>query len=279
MIAWCVLVFMALHSVRPTWANFAPFGYFPDSSVFSGRWYAFITSAFVHIDAMHLIFNMYWLWILGLVLEKKLRLPLYAIFIVAAAFVSSGWQFATGEMGIGFSGVGYAMVGYGWIAKKSNPELAPYFSDRVLMLFGGWGLLCIVADAVGLMRIGNVAHIVGLGFGVLFALVENRRNIFAGIGLMLLFTGAITTIFWNPLLPSWLYDKGATAMIEQRYDEAANYFVKSMNRGGDEASTLRNLAEIYGYQDKKSQYADALRRLKKLSPKDAKEVIEKYGPP
>ncbi len=279
MISWCVVVFLALHSVKPTWANFAPFGYFPESSVFSGRWYAFITSAFVHIDATHLFFNMYWLWILGPVLEKKLRFPGYAIFVVAAAFVSSGWQFATGEMGIGFSGVGYAMVGYGWIARKTDPELAQYFSDRVLMLFGGWGLICIVANAVGLMNIGNVAHIVGLGFGVLFAFVENRRNVFAGVGLMLLFSGAVTTIFWNPFLPSWLYQKGATAMIQQRYDEAADYFERSMSRGGEQANTLRNLAEIYGYQEKKTKYADALSRLKKLSSKDAKEVVEKYGQP
>ena len=90
------------------------FGLFSAHEIFQGRWIALITSAFVHLEIMHIFFNMYWLYFLGPVVEKEFGSVNFLAFIIGTAFVSSGWQMMGGTTGIGFSGVGYAMIGFGW---------------------------------------------------------------------------------------------------------------------------------------------------------------------
>jgi GlpG protein len=57
-----------------------------------GAYWTLITSAFIHLDLIHLIFNLYWLWALGARLEITIGSLRYLGFYLAAAFVSSSFQ-------------------------------------------------------------------------------------------------------------------------------------------------------------------------------------------
>ena len=99
-IAWCVIVFLALNSSKSmTNVEGMKFGFFTLTEIYEGRWWALITSAFCHVEITHIFFNMYWLWILGPVIERQFGAVNFLAFVIGTAFISSGWQLATSHTG------------------------------------------------------------------------------------------------------------------------------------------------------------------------------------
>src|SRR5688500_18062279 len=72
--AACLVIFVAL-SVQDdaaSWESLARFGYLPANSIWEGDYWALVTSAFVHLALWHLVFNVYWLWVLGSHMERAI---------------------------------------------------------------------------------------------------------------------------------------------------------------------------------------------------------------
>lgn len=106
----------------------------------------------------HLVFNVYWLWLLGGVVERKLGSLKWLAFVLAAAFVGSAFLF--GLMGR---------------SREDVPQFAEVLGDNIAPLFFTWLVACLIATEVGTAQIGNAAHISGLLFGVLVAEWRIRR--------------------------------------------------------------------------------------------------------
>lgn len=279
-IAWSTIVFVGINATKTQdWADVVKWGYFSTEAIHNGAWYGLITSAFVHIDPIHFFFNMYWLWILGGAIEREVGPIRMLLFCLSAALVSSGWQLATGDAGIGFSGVGYAIVGFGWIARQYVPSLKNYFTDQTVTLFGGWGVLCIVLTFFKVWNIGNVAHIMGFAFGLLLAFASYKASWPARIGLAAVTILAIVPVFYNPFSPALAFSKAAKAQDQQRWLEAIALYRRSIELGDDGSAAWQNIAEIYGYLRMDKEYKDALEHLKPLDAKAAAEVIKDYGEP
>src|SRR6187431_1117301 len=65
-----------------------------------------LTSALLHGDIVHLVFNVYWLWVFGTLLEAELGAAWLVGLMVTFAALSGSAQFAVGAGGIGLSGIG-----------------------------------------------------------------------------------------------------------------------------------------------------------------------------
>ena len=277
---WSIIVFLALNSTKDmSWLAAHRWGYYSTNDIFDGAWWSLITSAFVHLQLAHIFFNMYWLFILGPVLEREFGTLRFLGLVLGSAIASSGWQLATGDMGIGFSGVGYALAGFGWIAREHRPYLKGIFTDRTLQLFAFWGVLCIFLDIFKIMPIGNVAHIVGFGFGALAALVMFKKSALATFGAIVLFAAAFVPVYWCPKSEAWVYVQGTRAMENRDYNRAIPPLKRSLEMGYNSSEVWFSLAGIYGYQRKSDEYRDALKQLGRVGPSYVKEVTDQYGDP
>jgi GlpG protein len=203
-----VVVFF-LHMGEPdpwSWETLARYGVLDAWSVYDGGFHTLLTSVFVHGGLMHIAFNLYWLWILGRVLERRIGSWRYLGFFVAAAWVSSACELAVAdETGVGLSGVGYALFGFMWIARPAVAEFRKVVDHRVVSLFLVWAVFCVAATHIGVMNIANTAHFSGLAFGGLVggALLPRWRRVgISGASLVLVL--ATVTLFWAPWSVAWV---------------------------------------------------------------------------
>ncbi len=133
-----------------------------------------ITPMFLHFGILHILFNMFWLYDLGSLIEKKDGKVFYIIFILLASIGSGLLQFyVVGPMFGGMSGVVYALFAYLWISSKYNLRSGYYMNDQVIYWMLGWFVLCFT----GLIGpVANFGHLGGLLVGILFALGKRQAQ-------------------------------------------------------------------------------------------------------
>ena len=170
-------------------------------AIWSGAYWAFLTSAFVHIEFWHILFNMWWAKDFGTLLEPTMGRGRYLLFITSSAVISSGAQLATSDQtGIGFSGVVYAMFGYTLAARHVEPLYRHIMSKGTIRWLLGWLVLCIVLTAADVWNVGNAAHIAGFLFGYFIGNAFVARSFVAAsrFGLAIL---ALVTVFAAGYMP------------------------------------------------------------------------------
>jgi len=131
----------------------------------NGEVWRLVTPIFVHLNIFHLMFNMFWLYDLGGMIERRRGTLNFALLVIVSAVVSNVGQYLwAGPWGAGMSGVVYALFGYVWMQSRFNPLSGMAMHPNTVFLMIGWLFLCMTG-AIG--PIGNAAHAVGLGVGVL----------------------------------------------------------------------------------------------------------------
>ncbi|MBJ7448734.1 MAG: rhomboid family intramembrane serine protease [Parachlamydiales bacterium] len=147
-----------------------------------GEIWRLFTPALLHVDLLHLFFNIIWLLLLGPQMERKLRIGRYLLIIVITAIITNTAQYLmSGPNFMGLSGVICAMVGFIWVRQYKAPWEG-YLLQRSTLLFIGFYVLVMLALQIGLffmelygpkvdniIGIANTAHIVGLMCGVIMA--------------------------------------------------------------------------------------------------------------
>ncbi len=231
-IAACIGIFLSIQREpdQQSWEALAKYGYLSPDALRDGGIQGLFAPAFVHFDLIHLGLNMYWLWLLGSVLERSIGTIKYMIFFALACYIGSIGEFAFSDVtGVGASGVVYAIFGYLWIARSTKAEYRQVADDGTIRLLVGWLFLCIPLTWLDLLPIANAAHfggiLLGMGTAALFALRRNRTLV--SVGLLMLFALPSVTLFWCPWSPSWL----STRALEE-------------HRGGDPAKALRYYTEL-----------------------------------
>lgn len=256
------------------WAALHRWGFYSDSAVYHGAFWALLTGVFVHIEPLHLLFNLYWAWILGQAFEARFGSLRLLLFILTSAFVSSGLQLASGEMGIGLSGVGYALFGIAWAGRKRFPEFARVVNDQTVRMFVGWGILCVITTYIGVMKIGNVAHLTGLMFGALVGglLVWPNKRWLLAVGLAAMAALSVVPLFWNPLSLAWVSERAMDLHRARKGKEAIRYYKRSMELGADKSWAWENIALVESAMEDEAGYNEALTQLGAVDPEAAARV-------
>jgi membrane associated rhomboid family serine protease len=250
----CVGIFLGLMMLgnKANYAETAKFGLFHDSAVWEGKPWALITLAFVHREIWHIFFNLYCLWILGGNLERDIGSLPWIAFVIAAAWVSSAAQLASGDMGIGFSGVGYAFFGFAWAAREKLRHTGPIVNESTVNTFLVWLVACIALTQFGILNVANEAHFGGLVFGCAVGWFYGKRKK-AWIGAfatLLLFAISFVPLYYCPLSSSWTAIKAENAMKTDNYPQAIYWLKRTMamdndTRGIKKSWIWENLAKSY----------------------------------
>jgi GlpG protein len=157
------------------------------------------TSTLLHVNIMHLAFNLYWLAKLGRALEERWgsRRTLGVIVLLAAGSSAGEYAYTTG--GVGLSGVGYGLFGLIWMLGQKDERFRRVLKRGDVWLFVAWFFLCIYMTERGVWLVGNYAHGAGLVLGGLLGLAlrsmgTQRRLWFAVEAVALVYIGLAATV-------------------------------------------------------------------------------------
>ena len=155
--------------------------------ILQGQVWRLVTPIFVHIGFLHLVFNMYWLYTLGAVIERRRGRFRYLSLIVVVAILSNLAQYFLGHIDWsvspprpdpypvfgGFSGVVYGLFGYIWMKARFQPELGLGIHPNTVIFMMIWLVLCMTPAIRYIfgVNVANAAHVTGLIVGMLIGYV------------------------------------------------------------------------------------------------------------
>ena len=141
---------------------------------YSESW-RFITPAFLHFSALHIIFNLLWWWELaGLVEKQQGKFRLITLFLFSAIASNLAQYYLVGPYFGGLSGVVYGLVGYCWLFGLLNKNSKVRLPHAYFIFLLGWlvlGFLNILP-----VNIANYAHLVGLLAGLILAGISSMLS-------------------------------------------------------------------------------------------------------
>jgi GlpG protein len=185
----CVIIFIMQNIPTGTWPN-VPTGrrlvdrllfttFVPDAHgqlhsqglapIERGEVWRLFTPALMHVNLVHIFFNLWWLHDLGTLIEvRRGTLRLAVLILVSAAISNYGqslWYERMDEVkaAMGMSGVIYALFGYVWMKGMYQPEQRMGVPPNTVNLMLIWLVVCMTGY-IG--PIGNAAHFIGLAVGV-----------------------------------------------------------------------------------------------------------------
>lgn len=145
----------------------------PLEAFMDGQVWRIVTPIFIHFDVFHLLFNMYWLVVLGTQIELfrgPVRMAIFTLLSAAASNLGQfAWSLHNSDMPSvfigGMSGVDYALFGYVWMQRMFNPRSRFMLSEMTILVMIGWLFLCMTPLSF-VANVANAAHVVGLVVGL-----------------------------------------------------------------------------------------------------------------
>ena len=168
--------------------------------VLYGEPWRLLTSTLLHGDVLHLAFNIYWLWVFGTALEERFGHFLLLVAMAVAAAVASAAEYAVFGNSIGLSGVGYAMFGASWMLARYDHSLRDLVDLRTVQLMLAWGVLCILTTMLNIFPVANLAHGMGLAFGVTVGLALARSRWWWLAATAVMVVTALSVTLWRSTL-------------------------------------------------------------------------------
>jgi len=139
-------------------------GFLPE--VRRGEYWRLITPIFIHMNFLHLLFNMLCLKDFGSMIEARrgsLKLLLMVVVFGVGSNLAQGWM--AGPVFGGMSGVLYGLFGYIWMCGHFDPASGLRLSPTNIVAMVAWFFLCLFGF-IG--AIANWAHGAGLVMGMIW---------------------------------------------------------------------------------------------------------------
>lgn len=145
-----------------------------------GELWRLFSPCILHLNFLHIFFNMIWLWMLGRPIEARIGSIRLLLFTLIVGILTNTAQYLmSGPLFLGFSGIVMGWAGFIWMREKIAPwEGYPLQRTTLLFLalfiFAMLGLqivsfvLQVFTPIAFVISIANTAHIAGFILGVLF---------------------------------------------------------------------------------------------------------------
>jgi membrane associated rhomboid family serine protease len=157
-----------------------------------GEWYRIVTSAFLHANLIHLLFNMYALYILGPTIERALGPVRYLIIYAASLLAGSAGALIVepDALTVGASGAIYGLLG----------ALIVLFRNRGISLWQSGLAITLVLNFAITLSISNISiggHVGGFigGATAAFVIIEGPRYV-RNRGMLVWIAGALVPVFF-----------------------------------------------------------------------------------
>jgi len=154
---------------------------FTSGNLEAERYWIPVSSSLVHVNLIHMIFNVWWFWDLGGRIERLAGKMEWMLLVPLLAIVASGWQYHVFEFlqehahAVGLSGVVYGCFGYMLVQRRQVAEYAEILTSGTISILLGWLVLCVILTKMRIWEVANTAHLTGLVFGALTGLVFSAR--------------------------------------------------------------------------------------------------------
>lgn len=150
--------------------------------VLHGEIWRLVTPIFLHFSILHLLFDMWALYVLGGAIERRRMRTIYLALVLVLAVLSNLGQYFLGNIDSGLplaslprspnfggmSGVAYGLLGYIWMKARFQPEMGLFIDPVNITIMMAFFFLCMTGWAG---PIANVAHAAGLLAGMLIGYV------------------------------------------------------------------------------------------------------------
>jgi membrane associated rhomboid family serine protease len=244
-----------------------------------GQPWRLVTSTLYHLNPIHLLFDLYCLWVFGVWLEHFFGWWRTAAVYLLLAVGSGVAEYALTQGGVGLSGVGYGLFGLLWVLSRHDLRFAGLINRSVVQTLIGWFVLCIVLTAAKVWNIGNVAHGAGLLLGLLLgwtvvakstAIRLGRAAIMVLVLLGILAAGSVFRPYVN-LVESPGYDAAYLAddALQHRNPERAiELYLEALAMSEREPRWWYNLGVAYLRNGQDEKAGEAFRQAHKLDSAD-----------
>ncbi len=148
---------------------------FSTPAILRGQVWRLITPIFLHASLMHILFNMWWLYDLGTIIERRIGWWRYIALVLVIALASNlGQNYVSGPNFVGMSGVVYGLFGYAWVRGRLDPTCGLYLRPDIAFWMMAWFVLCLISPS---MNVANTAHGAGLVAGAALGFLAHRVSI------------------------------------------------------------------------------------------------------
>ena len=232
------------------------------------KWPGLLGSAFVHGGPTHLIFNCYWLWIFGRVLEIRLGTARFLALFLATSWASAIAELSwSGNPGIGLSGVVYAFFGFLLIGRSRDPKLGTALSKDIVILFLVWLVVCFALTYTKVWLIGNAAHVAGLLVGIVIGFAWLRpADLRAKLALVVVALISFVPLFWAPWQELWLAKAAYDALTAHNTERAWPLLESVLAKNPKNSWALKYKIQILLPQHKYKDEVDSLAAALNLEP-------------
>jgi membrane associated rhomboid family serine protease len=147
-------------------------------AVAAGEWWRILTSAFLHLNFLHIAFNMYALWLFGPIIEQLYGHLEYAvIYLLCAAGGSVLTIVAAPDVpAAGASGAIFGLFGLAFVVSRRRHLLLGPQARAILSQVGGLLVLNLLIT-FAIPQISWTGHLGGLAVGVLIGLALAPTNV------------------------------------------------------------------------------------------------------
>lgn len=278
-----LLWWSALRSSSLSQEEFRDLFWQPGHEIWSGAWWTLVTSAFIHVDLMHLAFNLYWMYRLVVECERRTGPLRWGAFFVATTALSSFAELVVSDdTGIGLSGFAYAAFGFAWRRSATDPRWNGVIRPTDPSLWVGWGVLCWVLTLAGVWNVGNAAHAAGLVVGLGWAFVTEPGR-WAGLRIAAVslafgsaILGAVRGVPWSA---SWEITCARDALEVPDAKAALPHLLRARELGADPTWCLMNIGWAYYCLEDEMQYDATLHELRALDAAAYGEMCRSYREP
>lgn len=252
---------------------------FADGNVRRWQLWRLVSSALPHGSPLHLLFNLYWTWVFGTLVEETFGHVRTALLFVLLALGSGAAEYALLEGGIGLSGVGYGLFAFCWVLSRRDRRFAGAVDSNTTSVFVVWFFVCIVLDRMGAMRIANIAHGAGalLGFLVGLAITGPTKQRLMAIASVVAIVVAV--VAGSTVARPWVnlaaeggrgeFELGVDALKAGRNDEGVRWLRDVIRINPREATAWYDLGVAYSRLDRADESIAAFERAHELEPANA----------
>ena len=147
-------------------------------AVADGEWWRLITAAFLHLGILHILFNMYALWLFGPIMEQMYGHVEFAVIYVLCALGGNVLTilFAPNNPALGASGAIFGLFGLAFVVSRRRHLLLGPEARAVLSRVGTLLVLNLVITFT-IPAISWTGHVGGLAVGALIGLLLAPANV------------------------------------------------------------------------------------------------------